>query len=88
MENQYHKIFISKPYQRISNNHNLSKSQQQTEILSIYKKLRLVLRTHKNRTAFYTENTFCKLFYKPNNQVATEEKKTFLKTDCSNSAVL
>lgn len=35
MENQYHKIIISKTNQRISNNHNLSKSQQQAEMLSI-----------------------------------------------------
>ena len=34
IEKQYHKIISRKICQRISNNHNLSNSQQQTEILS------------------------------------------------------
>ena len=37
-------------------------------------KLRHILRSHKIRSTFYTENTLCKLLCKPKDQVATEGK--------------
>ena len=48
-------------------------------------KLRCVLRSHKIRSTFYTENNLHKLFFKPKNRVATEDKnKIVYETDCSN----
>ena len=48
-------------------------------------KLRCILRSHKIRSTFYTENNLHKLFFKPKNRVATEDKnKIFYETDCSN----
>ena len=34
-------------------------------------KLRRILRSHKIRSTFYTENTLCKLLWKPKDRVAT-----------------
>ena len=48
-------------------------------------KLRCILRSHKIRSTFYTENNLHKLFFKPKNRVATEDKnKIVYETDCSN----
>ena len=48
-------------------------------------KLRRILRSHKIRSTFYTENTFCKLLCKPEDQVAAEDKgNIFHEIDCSN----
>ena len=38
-------------------------------------KLRRILRSHKVRPTLYTESTLRKLFCKPNDQLATEDKK-------------
>ena len=40
-------------------------------------KLRRILRSHKIRSTFYTENTLRKLLCKPKDQVATEDKKQY-----------
>ena len=40
-------------------------------------KLRRILRSHKVRPTLYTESTLRKLFCKPNDQLATEDKKNF-----------
>ena len=40
--------------------------------------LRCILRSHKTRSTFYTENTVRKLLCKPNDQVATEDKTNCL----------
>ena len=42
---------------------------------STSEKLRCILRSHKIRSTFYTENTFRKLLCKPEDQVATEDKE-------------
>ena len=48
-------------------------------------KLWHILRCHKIRSTFYTENTLRKLLCKPNDQVATEDKNnTVFEIDCSN----
>ena len=39
-------------------------------------KLRRILRSHKIRSTFCTENTLRKLLCKPKDRVATEKKKT------------
>ena len=81
-ENEYHESIISKIFQRITNNHSLSQSQQQTQATNIQEqeirmsinlpyiegtseKLWCILRCHKIRFSFYTENTLCKLLCKP-----------------------
>ena len=47
-------------------------------------KLWCILRSHKIRLTFYTEITFRKLFCKPKDQVATEDKKDVVyEIDCS-----
>ena len=49
------------------------------------KKLRRILRSHKIRPTFYTENTFRKLLCKPKDRVATEDKTNIVyEIDCSN----
>ena len=48
-------------------------------------KLRRILRFHKIRSTFYIENTLRKLFCKPKDRVATEDKnKIVYEIDCSN----
>ena len=43
-------------------------------------KLRRILKSHKIRSTFYTENTLRKLLCKPKNRVATEDKNmSFMK---------
>ena len=47
-------------------------------------KLRHILRSHKIRSTFYTENTLRKLPYKPRDRVATEDKNNIAyESDCS-----
>ena len=51
----------------------------------ISEKLRRILRSHKIRSTFYTENTLRKLLCKPKDQVATEDKNNIVyEIDCSN----
>ena len=48
-------------------------------------KLWRILRSHKIRSTFYTENTLCKLPCKPEDRVATEDKNNIVyQIDCSN----
>ena len=48
-------------------------------------KLPRILRSHKIRSTFYTENTLCKLLCKPKDRVATEDKNNIVyEIDCSN----
>ena len=48
-------------------------------------KLQHILRSHKIRSTFYTENTLCKLLCKPKDRVATEDKNNIVyEIDCSN----
>ena len=47
--------------------------------------LRHMLRSHKKRSTFYTENTLWKLFCKPKDWVHTEDKNNIAsEIDCSN----
>ena len=73
-ENERQENIISKIFKRITNNHNLSQLQQQTQATDIPEEeirmsinlpytedssetLRRILRSHKIRSTFYTENT-------------------------------
>ena len=47
-------------------------------------KLQGILRFHKIRSTFYTENTLRNFFSKPKNRVATEDNNIAYETDCSN----
>ena len=48
-------------------------------------KLRRILRSHKIRSTFYTENTLRKLLCKPKDRVATEDENNIVyQIDCSN----
>ena len=48
-------------------------------------KLRRRLRSHKIRSTSYTENTLSKLYCKPKDRVATEDKSSIVyESDCSN----
>ena len=48
-------------------------------------KLRRILRSHKIRSTFYTESTFCTLFCKLKGRVATEDKNNVVhEIDCNN----
>ena len=48
-------------------------------------KRRRILRSHKIRSTFYTENTLHKLLCKPKDRVAAEGKNNiFYEIDCSN----
>ena len=48
-------------------------------------KLRRILRSHKIRSTFYTENTLRKLLCKPKDRVATEDENNIVyEIDCSN----
>ena len=52
---------------------------------STSEKLRRILRSHKIRSTFYTENTLRKLLCKPKDRVATEDKNDIVyEIDCSN----
>ena len=99
-ENGYQESIISKKFKRITNNHSLPQSQQQMHATDIHKEIRMsrnllyvegtseklwcILRSHKIRLTFYTEITFRKLFCKPKDQVATEDKKNVVyEIDCS-----
>ena len=54
-------------------------------IESTSEKLRRILRSHKIRPTFYTENTLGKLLCKPKDQVATEDKSNIVyEIDCTN----
>ena len=98
-ENGYQESIISKPFKRITNNHTLSQSQQQTQkedeeikmivnlpyVEGTSEKLDHILRSHEIRSTFYTESTLHKLFCKPKYQVPTEDKINIVcKIDCSN----
>ena len=101
-ENWYQESIISKIFKRITNNHSLPQSQQQTQTTDIQEeeirmsinlpyvegtseKLRRILRSHKIRSTFYTENTLRKLLCKPKDRVATEDKNNIVyEIDCSN----
>ena len=49
------------------------------------KKLQHILRSHKIRSIFYTENILCKILCKPKDRVATEDiNNVVYKIDCSN----
>ena len=51
----------------------------------ISEKLQCILRSHKIRSMFYTESTYCKLFCKSKDQVATKDKNSIVcKIDHSN----
>ena len=91
----YQQSIISKILKRITNNYSLSQSQQQIQATNMSislpyvegtsKKLRRMLRSHKIRFTFYTENTLRELICKAKDRVATENKNnTIYKTDCSN----
>ena len=48
-------------------------------------KPRRILRSHKIRSTFYTENTLHKLLCKPKDRVATEDENNIVyEIDCSN----
>ena len=48
-------------------------------------KLQRILKSHKIRSNFYTESTFCILICKPKDQVTTEDKNNLIhEIDCSN----
>ena len=48
-------------------------------------KLQRILRSHKVKSTFYTENTLHKLLFKPKDQVVTEDKNNIVyEIDCSN----
>ena len=48
-------------------------------------KLWCIIRCHKIRSTFYTENILRKLLCKPTDQVATEDKNNIIyEIDCSN----
>ena len=103
-ENGYQESIISKIFKRITNNHNLHQSQQQTQATDILEeeirmsinlpyvqgtceKLRRILKFHKMRSTFYTENNLRKLLCKPKDWdwVATEDKSNIVyETGCSN----
>ena len=90
-ENGNQESIISKIFKRITNNHSLSQSHQQTQVTNIQEKeitistdlpyfegtsekLRRILRFHKIRSTFYTENTLCKLFCITKNRIAAEDR--------------
>ena len=68
----------------------ISKRRDQNEYKFTYfedtsKKLWRILRSHKIRSTFYTENTLHKLLCKPKDRVATEDKNNIVyEIDCSN----
>ena len=79
-KNGFPESIISKIFKRITNNHSLSKPQQQTQATDIHvdivtinlsyvegtsEKLRRILRSHKIRYTFYTEKALRKLLCKP-----------------------
>ena len=48
-------------------------------------KLQRILKSHKIGSTFYTESTFCTLFCKPKDRVATEDKNNVVyEIDCNN----
>ena len=48
-------------------------------------KIRRILRSHKIRSTFCAENSFCKLLSKSKDRVATEDKNSIVyEIDCSN----
>ena len=98
----FQETIISKIFKRITKNHNLSQSQQQTQGPNIQEekitmsinlplvedtseKLQRILRSHKIRSTFYSENTLRKLLCTPKDRVATEDKNNIVyEIDCSN----
>ena len=70
-ENGYQERIISKIVKIITNNYSLSQSQQQAHATCIHEE---EIRSHKIRSTFYAENTLRKLFCKPKDRVATEDK--------------
>ena len=89
-ENGYQESIISKKFKRITNNHSLPQSQQQMHATDIHKEIRMsrnllyvegtseklwcILRSHKIRSSFCTENTLHKLLCKLKVWAATEDK--------------
>ena len=81
---------ISKIFNRITNDYNLSQSQQRTQVTDIQgeeikmnislrvegtnEKLRRILRSHKIRSTFYNVSSFCERLCKLKDRVATEDK--------------
>ena len=52
-------------------------------------KLRLILRSHKIRSTFNAENTFCKLLCKPEDRVATDNGNNIAyEIGCSNCKIV
>ena len=72
-ENGYQESIIRKIVKRITNNHKLSQSQQQTKATDIQDE-EIRVRSHKIRSTFYTENTLRELLCKPKDRVATEDE--------------
>ena len=81
-ENGDQESITNQIFKRITNNHGLPQSQEQTQVKDIQEeeirmsinlsyvestseKLRRILRSHKIRSTFCTENTLCKLLCKP-----------------------
>ena len=93
-ENGYQGSIIRKIFKRITNNHSLCQSQEQTQATDIpVEEIRINinlpyvknLRFHKIRSFFYTESALRKLPCKPKDRVATEDKNNRVnKIDCSN----
>ena len=55
------------------------------DVKSTSEKLQRVLRSHKIRSTFYTENNFLKLLCRPKDRAATEDKNNIVyQIDCSN----
>ena len=50
-------------------------------------KLRRILRSHKIRATFYTENTLRKLLCKPKDRVVTENKRSVRNCDCDKNKI-
>ena len=54
-------------------------------VVGTSERLQCILRSHKVRSTFHTENTLCKLICQPEDQVATESKNNITsEIDCSN----
>ena len=80
----YQESIINKIFKRITKNHTLSQSLQQTQTADIQsEKIRKnincdVYSDSQIRSTFYAESTLGKLLYKPKDQVTTEDKKSIV----------
>ena len=98
-ENGYQVTIINKIFKRITNNHSLPQSQQQTQATDIQEQeIRMsinfpyvegtserTLRSHKIRSTFYTKNTLREILCKPKDWVVTEDKNNIIfEIDCNN----